>query len=164
MRIDSKLVREALFLTILLPPVSVLAQKTMASLKGHNRVLLIFSATSGTHNFAHQQYLLKNQASELADRDIILIPVLHRWTPVDADLRQSQAPFTSGTEQKRLRSRYHIQPDEFTVILLGKDGGEKLRSHIPVTIEELSNTIDSMPMRQQELRQRARSSTQSSRE
>jgi hypothetical protein len=164
MRIDSIPVRKVLLITALLLPAAVLAQRTMASLKDHNRALLIFAATSATPDFAHQQQLFKNQATELAERDLIVIPVLHQWTPADADLRQSRNSFTTDAEQKRLRNRYNIQPDEFTVILLGKDGGEKLRSHIPVTIEELSSTIDSMPMRQQELRQRARSNTQSPRE
>jgi hypothetical protein len=36
-------------------------------------------------------------------------------------------------------------------VLLGKDGGEKLRSRTPVTMERLNTLIDAMPMRQQEV-------------
>ena len=164
MRIESKAVRNRLLVAIFMLSTMLPAQKTVTSLKDHNRVLLIFAAVSANSNFVQQHNLLKNRASELVDRDLISIPVLRQWKPADADLRRASGPFTTDTEQKRLRSRYNIQPDEFAVILLGKDGGEKLRSHTPVTIEELSSVIDSMPMRQQEIRQRTRSSTQSPRE
>jgi len=36
------------------------------------------------------------------------------------------------------------------VVLIGKDGGEKLRSAQPITAERLFATIDAMPMRQSE--------------
>lgn len=40
----------------------------------------------------------------------------------------------------------------FTILLIGKDGGEKLRSHQPVTTTKLFNIIDAMPMRKEEMR------------
>ena len=49
------------------------------------------------------------------------------------------------------RLRFHIAPDAFVVILLGKDGGEKLRSDQPIAYEALRDTIDAMPMRQKEM-------------
>lgn len=42
----------------------------------------------------------------------------------------------------------------FEAVLVGKDGGEKLHSATPITAERLFETIDAMPMRRQELRQR----------
>ena len=41
----------------------------------------------------------------------------------------------------------------FEVILVGLDGGIKLRQDQPVTTDKLFNLIDSMPMRQREMRQ-----------
>ncbi|MEM7620524.1 MAG: DUF4174 domain-containing protein [Pseudomonadota bacterium] len=38
-------------------------------------------------------------------------------------------------------------------MLLGKDGGEKLRKARRVTADELFALIDAMPMRQQEMRE-----------
>jgi hypothetical protein len=128
--------------------------KPLATLIDRNRVLLVFAPDSSDSNFATQRTFLKNQASQAKDRDLILIPVFAKWTSNDLDLRNENAAFTSDAEQKNLRSRYKIQPNEFSVILLGKDGGEKLRSRTPVTMEKLKELIDSMPMRQQEVRQR----------
>ena len=130
------------------------AQSPLKTLQDHNCVLLLFAPTSGSPEFARQQALLKNHASDLADRDLICIPVLSTWVEADASLRQKNATFTTDAEQNHLRRRYNIQAQSFTVVLLGKDGGEKLRSSIPVTMDKLAAFIDSMPMRQQQLRQR----------
>lgn len=40
----------------------------------------------------------------------------------------------------------------FQVLLIGKDGGIKMRSARPVAAEDILSLIDSMPMRQQEMR------------
>ena len=40
----------------------------------------------------------------------------------------------------------------FEVLLIGKDGGVKLRRRGPVDPAELSSLIDTMPMRQQEMK------------
>lgn len=37
------------------------------------------------------------------------------------------------------------------VILIGKDGGAKLRSEKPLSMAKLQETIDAMPMRQDEM-------------
>ncbi|WP_312795937.1 DUF4174 domain-containing protein [Tianweitania sp.] len=53
-----------------------------------------------------------------------------------------------------LRRRFRVDDqDRFTVILLGKDGQEKLRDSKPVTSDALFELIDSMPMRQREARE-----------
>ena len=49
-----------------------------------------------------------------------------------------------------LRDRF--EPAPFAVILVGKDGTEKLRREQPVAVEELTELIDSMPMRRREMR------------
>lgn len=48
---------------------------------------------------------------------------------------------------------YNIDANDFSVILLGKDGGEKLRKKSFVSAAELFSLIDAMPMRQQEIRE-----------
>ena len=127
---------------------------TLSGLRDTKRVLLVFAPSSDDPNFAMQRSLFKNQASEASDRDLIFIPFLGRQKAADIELRDENTSLTPDAEQIRLRSRYKIKPNDFAVILLGKDGGEKLRSGTPVTMEKLATLIDSMPMRQQEVRQR----------
>ena len=50
--------------------------------------------------------------------------------------------------------RTKLRPRGFQLVLIGKDGGVKLRKPRPWTVRELSRTIDKMPLRQQEIRQR----------
>jgi len=45
----------------------------------------------------------------------------------------------------------------FSVVLIGKDGGEKLRRDRPVPPEELFALVDAMPMRREEIRRRPKS-------
>ena len=40
----------------------------------------------------------------------------------------------------------------FEAVLVGKDGGEKLRTNTPITPERLFETVDAMPLRLQERR------------
>jgi hypothetical protein len=45
-------------------------------------------------------------------------------------------------------------PAAFSVVLIGKDGGEKLRQGTPLAPAELFALVDAMPMRQAEMRER----------
>ena len=42
----------------------------------------------------------------------------------------------------------------FSVVLIGKDGGEKLRRAVPIPTAELFALVDAMPMRRAEMRER----------
>lgn len=46
------------------------------------------------------------------------------------------------------------EAEEFAVVLIGRDGGEKFRSDDPVSVEELFSKIDEMPVRRREMRER----------
>ena len=64
----------------------------------------------------------------------------------DLVLVESAAP-----DQGRLRRRYDVAPEGFAVLLIGRDGGVKLRSGTPLTTGTLFDAIDAMPMRQAEM-------------
>jgi hypothetical protein len=53
-----------------------------------------------------------------------------------------------------MRHHFKVEPAEFLVILIGKDGGEKLSSRTPVPVDRLKQLIDSMPMRKSEMQQK----------
>jgi len=50
-----------------------------------------------------------------------------------------------------LRASFQVPAEEFCVVLVGKDGGVKLREVAPVEATRLFALIDSMPMRQYEI-------------
>ncbi len=62
----------------------------------------------------------------------------------------------AGISDRDLRVEYLTGADEFAVVLIGRDGGEKLRSTSPIPAAELFGKIDEMPMRRRELRERER--------
>jgi Domain of unknown function (DUF4174) len=78
-----------------------------------------------------------------------------QWLEIDSlgvterDLKIEAVEFNS-----ELAKRFHIKSGEFTVLLIGRDGGEKYRTHEPVTTKRLFGTIDAMPMRQSEIQKK----------
>jgi hypothetical protein len=139
-------------------PLLALAQNapSLASLKDKNRVLLVFAPSDQNPEFKRQFELLGREAAEMQQRDLIVIPVVVS-AGIDTGantLRVQHPPVASETDQIDLRHRFHVAPGQFAVILVGKDGGEKLRQGTPIRAETLKATIDAMPMRQEEMRER----------
>lgn len=135
-------------------PALVTAQNAppLASLRNKNRVLLIFASSDRLPDFRHQVALLANHSADLEQRDLVVISVTSPTSRTDTDT--SQPPIASATDLLALRHRFHVAADQFTVILIGKDGGEKLRKNDPITLDKLNAVIDAMPMRRDEMSQR----------
>ncbi|MEM6662569.1 MAG: DUF4174 domain-containing protein [Pseudomonadota bacterium] len=93
-----------------------------------HRPILVFAASEDPR-LKQQMGRFDAAAEDLADRDNILI----------VDTEPASA----------LRARF--RPADFTVILVGKDGGEKFRRNGLVDPDELNALIDTMPMRLQEM-------------
>jgi hypothetical protein len=118
---------------------------SLATLRDRARPLLLVAPTPNDPQLQTQLRLLHNSAPALTDRDIVIIAIpFNGPAPTPTMLTDSGAAAA--------RRRFHIAPANFTVLLLGKDGGEKLRTTQPLPLETLLNTIDAMPMRQQEMR------------
>jgi hypothetical protein len=79
--------------------------------------------------------MLKNDAAALSERDVIV---------------QEITPHAAPDERPDLGLAAHTT---FQVLLVGKDGGVKLRRGTPVVAAEITALIDTMPMRQNEMRQ-----------
>jgi hypothetical protein len=124
---------------VLLPgPTMAAPPVTIARMRWNARPLLVFGS-AGDPRLIKQRAILAAQPEAVAERDVKVVEI------VDADVR--------GTSEAAaaLRARYRVA-DGFAVILIGKDGGEKLRSAEPIPAERLFATIDAMPMRQSEAR------------
>jgi len=93
------------------------------------RTLLLFADKSSQNALKHQQQLLQADKAGLLQRDV--------------DVKICDPKGATGKSN-------HVSAG-FTVILIGKDKGEKLRSHQPVTTKKLFDLIDTMPMRKEEM-------------
>lgn len=118
---------------------------TLAQQRGQTRPLLIFAARPGDPQMGIQLRILDEHAAEAHDRDIVGIALPYN-SPGPSALQ------LSATDAEAARRRFHVAPGDFTVLLLGKDGGAKLRSSKPISIRKLEDTIDAMPMRKDEMR------------
>ena len=103
--------------------------------KWKNRLVLLFTPDVENQDYESQQALVKDAKEEYRERDLVVLS------------------FQQGDDNgKGLRDRFNINEDKFTFILIGKDGSEKLRKYIPVNNQLLFDLIDSMPMRQSEMK------------
>ncbi|NKB27725.1 MAG: DUF4174 domain-containing protein [Rhodobacteraceae bacterium] len=99
------------------------------------RPVVVFADSTADPRFIKQLDLLAARAGELADRDVVVI--------TDTD----------PAEKSALRTE--LRPRGFMLVLIGKDGGVKLRKPAPWNVRELTRVIDKTPERQQEVRDRA---------
>ena len=102
---------------------------------GRSRVLLVLAPPHDAW-LAEQARILASDPAGVTERNLVLL-----------------AP--DGSERDGLRRRYDVAPDAFAVLLIGKDGGVKLRGVRPFALRTLFGAIDAMPMRQDEMRRRA---------
>ena len=126
-----------LSLVALAVAVSTMNAENLEELRWKGRVLLIYAPEGSDKQLARQEELLRSHDAELRERDV------------------TQTVLQARGENPEIFERLKLSGAGFTLLLIGKDGGEKLRSHNVVAPETLCRLIDSMPMRQEEMRERA---------
>lgn len=115
------------------------AMESLSALTWKNRVVIVFGSALDK-KLIQQIETLERQKDQLADRDMVVI----RVSGDDAKAVYGNA---YGVEAASLRSEVGVTSDAFQVVLVGKDGGVKLRSEKVVSDVEMFEIIDRMPMR-----------------
>jgi len=115
------------------------------SLRWKNRVLVILSPTESDLSFQLQKQELASSSEGVLERDLMILEIL--------EYGESRVgnQILSGKSVQDIRKRLGVHTGPFQVLLIGKDGGVKLRSSEPVSMKDLFGLIDSMPMRRQEM-------------
>ena len=114
-----------------------------------NRLLFVFSEQSNDSIFKDFQSEISTQNDEVLDRDLIVFkifeigPSFMNTTQIESDVAND------------IRKQFKASPGLFTVILVGKDGGVKLRRNTQLKLKDIFALIDAMPMRREEMRQKA---------
>ncbi|HEY0786395.1 MAG TPA: DUF4174 domain-containing protein [Acidobacteriaceae bacterium] len=122
----------------------------LAQMRGCYRPLLVFAPTAADRRLAAQRQALDEAADDMMDRNLLLVPITDSTKGFDAPLDAPYALFPAA-EQAAARARFDVSPGRFLVLLLGEDGGVKLRSSSPVSVDRLNALIDSMPTRKREM-------------
>ncbi len=124
-----------------------------------NRLLLVFAPSPKDGAYGEQMRLLEGESAALEDRDLLVFQLfetsggLRETSPDTASLNTASLNTASLNTAAALRERYGVAENTFTIILIGKDGGEKERHSAPVAPETLYAVIDAMPMRRREMRE-----------
>lgn len=124
-----------------------------------HRVLVVFAPAGDSPAYRAQAAALGDAAAALDARDVRVLAVSGAALPEPlARSAVTLAPLPEA-EQRALRRQLGVADGEFRVLLVGKDGGVKLRRRTPLSVERLLAVIDGMPMGAAEARRRARGPT-----
>ena len=122
---------------------------SLAAYRGSHRVLVL-EAPSMEHPAADQQLAdIAATRTAFAERDLLLIVL----TP-DGSLPRCYRALTAD-QRDELRRQLDLNPGQFGLRLVGKDGSLKRRESSPVAMEQIYGLIDGMPMRRREIRERS---------
>ncbi len=120
----------------------------LADYQWKNRLLLVFSPSASDPSYRELEKKLQQFRAELEDRDLLVFHILC------ADGAAQHTHAFSPEAAHSLRQRYAVSENNLTLILIGKDGGEKTRQVGDFNLQALFERIDAMPMRQREMRER----------
>lgn len=98
------------------------------------RPLIVFADSPADPRYVQQMGYITERLDALATRDVVVL--------TDTLAREGSA------------LRRKLRPRGFMLVLLGKDGNVYLRKPAPWDVREISRSIDKLPLRQQELRDR----------
>jgi hypothetical protein len=109
------------------------------------RPLLVFAPTENDPRLVETMRRIEASRCDFADRDMVLGRIVTEGTStLDGNV-------VDTNQAQRLRSALGIGANSFSVVLIGKDGGEKLRVNDIPDLQAIYAVIDGMPMRGREM-------------
>ena len=108
----------------------------LAAYRGKARLLVVIAPDAADPKLLRQREAFVAMKDGATERDLALVEAVGSTAQADA-----------------LRRLFALD-ESFHAVLVGKDGGDKLTSSEPLGAEQLFPLIDSMPMRQREMRKR----------
>ena len=121
---------------------------SLADYQWKNRLILIFTPSESDSTYQDASRQIVNLNAQIIERDIVVFNIIENSAGSAGDSLLSQ------NASQELRENFHVESGSFVLILIGKDGGEKLRQENDFNFDTIFRRIDAMPMRQSEMRQR----------
>ena len=124
------------------------AQATAAELGDYlwqSRPLLVFAPTEGDPRLSETLRRIEASRCDFVDRDMVLGRIVADGTST------LDGQVVDTAQAQRLASEFGIGANGFSVVLIGKDGGEKWRTNDVPNLATIYAVIDGMPMRGQEM-------------
>ncbi len=112
-------------------------------------LLLTILETAGLQNMhTHRKLFIFGGAKNKSEID----QELELLNTASEGLKERALNIILVEKNSALFKKYDVKQDLFTVILVGKDGSEKYRTHKLLLPEKLFALIDAMPMRRAEMK------------
>ncbi|WKK74749.1 DUF4174 domain-containing protein [Marivirga salinae] len=112
-----------------------------------NRLLIIYSANQKSSLLEEQLAKISYKKEGYLDRDLKVIILKNQKVEIWNSTKNHNLQFNKIIKELNIDENKTYQN-----LLIGKDGGVKLRSNSPISNEKLFKTIDAMPMRQREMK------------
>ena len=120
------------------------AAQALGAFAWEKRQIIVFTPNAEDQRLANFKTIQKEFSEDFAER------FLQVWF-IEADQQVSlEGKVIKAVNPDSFYKRFGVKANEFRVVLIGYDQGEKLRQSV-FNIDLLLGTIDQMPMRQQEI-------------
>lgn len=113
-----------------------------------NRLILVFAPSATDSSYLKVKQKINQLNNQIIERDIVLFHLFENGKSFVGDSVLDKKSVDS------LRKLYQVKPGKPSLILIGKDGGKKLRQQEVIDFKSIFDRIDAMPMRQLEMKQR----------
>lgn len=115
--------------------------------KWKNRIVLLITTDINSDDYNRQIAIFKSKNKELKERKIIVYKII----PEYYQLKHSNSN-EFIIQNDKILEKYNKTDAVFQIVLIGLDGGVKLRENDYLSPEKLFAIIDGMPMRKSEIR------------
>lgn len=136
-----------LFITIFATTMNAQSQD-LSSHQWEDRLVLILTDDTSSTIYQEQTEELYSDLNGLKDRKLVIYTVLPN------QFKRDDREKDGWIQSDDLYSEYKKSDESFEILLIGLDGGVKLRQSEFLLNEDLFGRIDRMPMRRNELRNR----------
>jgi len=123
-------------------------ERLLDSYRWKYRILLICAGSSHDKRTAALDAALESRRKGLQDRDLVIVRAYEDGTG------SANGSLLAPDDVRKMRQDFSIGTGECLVLLIGKDGTEKLREGCTFDLEDIFSVIDAMPMRQREMNER----------
>ncbi len=113
-----------------------------------HRLLLLFAPNGDDPLLKQIHSELIARKVEVDDRDLVIFHVFEQ------EPSRMNSTLLNPETVESIRNRFAAPRNRFTLILVGKDGGIKLKRSRRTDLKDIFALIDSMPMRQNEMRRK----------
>ena len=110
-----------------------------------SRPLLVFAPSDSDPRLVETVRRIEGSRCDFVDRDMVLGRIVTEGTST------LDGHVVDTNQARRLLSEFGISPKGFSVVLIGKDGGEKLRVNDIPDLQAIYAVVDGMPMRGREM-------------